>query len=363
MTAGLEIADRIPNFSLVDDAGQVFLFYEFAVGEPVILLAFGGKTDAQTAKAHLATMSAWWRDHQDVALVALKSGAVTDNAALADELDLLMPLLTDPQDKVARALFGPNLPEQDGLCAVILDRNLRVAERSTPGGPEAVAAAFAQAAPVLARRAGSPDQTVTMTAPVLIVPDVLSPALCTTLIERFEDYGPEPSPMPTLVNGHVDLAVDRRRKDRLDVVLPDDDVTNALAQQITRRVLPEVQKAFWYRPTRFERLKLVSYGADTGGHFGAHRDNTAADVAHRRFAMTLNLNTHAYDGGGLVFPEYGPTVYAPPAGGAIVFSGSHAHAVQPVTRGTRYALISFMHADELAQAQTAAAAQGVTPGM
>src|SRR5215218_7840664 len=45
------------------------------------------------------------------------------------------------------------------------------------------------------------------------------------------------------------------------------------------------------------------------------RDNLSPATAHRRFALTLNLND-GYQGGQLRFPEYGPELYRPAPGAA-----------------------------------------------
>ncbi len=343
--AGLNPGDRVANFSLVDDAGQLFLFYEAAVGDPMVLFAYGGATPPEKVEESLAAMNGWWRAKPDIPMIAIHPGAVQANAALAEKLDLVFPLLTDTDRALAPKWFGDAVASGNGLYALIVDRNLRVVERVMPDEDRTLTKTLVDVAPVLARRAASPAGTAAMTAPVLVVPDVLPADFCRSLIDRFEGWSPEVSAMPTIVDGKVALAPDPERKVRRDVVLKDEAVVQQIAGLLARRVLPEMQKAFWYRATRFENLKLVAYEAGAKGHFAAHRDNTAPDTAHRRFAMTLNLNTPDYEGGGLVFPEYGETVYAPDPGAAIVFSGSHAHAVQKVTKGTRYALITFMSAD------------------
>jgi predicted 2-oxoglutarate/Fe(II)-dependent dioxygenase YbiX len=79
----------------------------------------------------------------------------------------------------------------------------------------------------------------------------------------------------------------------------------------------------------------------------AHRDNTTKGTAHRRFAVTINLNDD-FEGGELVFSEFGPRRYRAPPGGAVVFSCSLLHQVVPVTRGIRYATLPFLH-DEAAE--------------
>ena len=60
------------------------------------------------------------------------------------------------------------------------------------------------------------------------------------------------------------------------------------------------------------------------------------------FALSINLNTDEYDGGDLRFPEYGPHLYRPELGAALVFSCSLIHEALPVTRGRRFVLLNFM---------------------
>ncbi len=60
--------------------------------------------------------------------------------------------------------------------------------------------------------------------------------------------------------------------------------------------------------TRIERDLIARYDAETGGHFGPHRDDTGISVAHRRFAVSINLNSD-FDGGEISFPEYNPRTF------------------------------------------------------
>ena len=48
--------------------------------------------------------------------------------------------------------------------------------------------------------------------------------------------------------------------------------------------------------------------------------------------MSLNLNAGEYEGGFLRFPEYGPNLYMPETGCAVVFSCSLLHEALAVTR-------------------------------
>ena len=110
--------------------------------------------------------------------------------------------------------------------------------------------------------------------------------------------------------------------------------------------MPEIEKAFHFRITRSPWLKIGCYAADSGGFFGPHRDDTTPRSSYRRFALTLNLNTGEYEGGYLRFPEYGPHLYRPGAGDAIVFSCSLVHEVIPVSAGKRFALITFFYGED-----------------
>jgi len=182
-------------------------------------------------------------------------------------------------------------------------------------------------------------------APVLLLPNVLDEQACAWLIEIWRTQGN--------VDTGVEASADLRRaetlsdahKRRSDHTVSDQQVSRRIAGIVGAAVMPEVRKAFAYRATRFEGFKIGCYDASTGGFFRAHRDNLSPSTAHRRFALTLNLNDD-YEGGQLRFPEYGPQQYRPPAGGALVFSCSHLHEVLDVTRGRRFVLLSFLYGDE-----------------
>jgi predicted 2-oxoglutarate/Fe(II)-dependent dioxygenase YbiX len=97
-----------------------------------------------------------------------------------------------------------------------------------------------------------------------------------------------------------------------------------------------------------ERYIVSCYAAEDAAHFRAHRDNTTKGTAHRRFAVSINLNDD-FDGGEVSFPEYGPRSFKPPPGGAVVFSCSLLHAVSQVTRGRRFAFLPFLYDEEAAK--------------
>ena len=108
------------------------------------------------------------------------------------------------------------------------------------------------------------------------------------------------------------------------------------------RLVPEMKKVLHFHRWDMEALRIGCYKAADSGFFNIHRDNCNPSVAKRKYAITVNLNTGDYEGGTLRFPEYGNELFAPPAGGAIVFSCSMLHEVLPVTKGERYTLLTFL---------------------
>ena len=201
-------------------------------------------------------------------------------------------------------------------------------------------------------------------APVLFLPSVLEPALCRRLIEGYETAGGEESGFMRERDGKTVLVIDHRHKRRSDWTIDDETLKDTLRQRIKRRIVPEIEKAFQYKVTRMERYIVACYDSVVEGQFKAHRDNTTKGTAHRRFAVTVNLNSDEYEGGELMFPEYGRTVFKPPVGGAVVFSCSLLHQALPVTRGKRYAFLPFLYDDAAArirEANNAYLADNVTP--
>jgi predicted 2-oxoglutarate/Fe(II)-dependent dioxygenase YbiX len=198
-----------------------------------------------------------------------------------------------------------------------------------------------------APRAGAPQ------APVLFLPNVFEPALCRRLIEGYDQGGGEESGFMREKDGKTVLVVDHKHKRRSDWTIEDETLKDSLRQRIKRRIVPEIEKAFQFKVTRMERYIVACYDSSVGGHFQAHRDNTTKGTAHRRFAVTINLNSNAYEGGELMFPEYGRTVFKPPVGGAVVFSCGLLHQALPVTSGKRYAFLPFLYDDAAAKIREA----------
>ncbi len=242
---------------------------------------------------------------------------------------------------------------------VVLDPTLRVLE-IVPFKPEGADCAelFAclDALPPPHLHAGPPLQ-----APVLVLPNVFEPAFCRRLIELHEADGGRPTGFMSEVAGKTVELTDPGRKRRRDFIVEDESVILAVQRRIKRRIVPEIARLFFFDATRIERYLVGCYTAEEGGHFAAHRDNTTRGTAHRRFAVSINLNDD-FEGGEVSFPEYGPRGFKPPVGGAVVFSCSLMHAVSAVSRGRRYAFLPFLY-DEAAARVRAANHQFLDPSL
>jgi predicted 2-oxoglutarate/Fe(II)-dependent dioxygenase YbiX/peroxiredoxin len=251
----------------------------------------------------------------------------------------------DTDGRISRA-SGCLVDNRFSPATLVLDERLRVFA-ALPCGQDGEAHAAAVAR--LLEGAPPPGSRSSDQAPVLIIPEVFEPALCQRLMAYYDAGGAGESGFMQDREGKTVGVYDYRHKRRSDKMITDDELRDLCRRRIEQRVVPEVARAFQFRATRLERHLVARYDGETGGHFGPHRDNTTHGTAHRRFAVSVVLNTGAFEGGELRFPEYGPVTYSPPAGGAVVFSCSVLHQATPVSRGHRYCYLPFLY-DEAAEA-------------
>ena len=231
-------------------------------------------------------------------------------------------------------------------CWFVLDPTLRVMASFAfqPDGSDRRAVAdFLMALPAVDAFPG-----FRVHAPILVLPNVFEPDFCRRLIALYEADGGAASGFMQERDGKTVLVSNASHKQRSDVLVGDAQTIKAIQARIMRRIVPEIAKVHQFAVTRMERYLVGCYDAETGGHFGPHRDNTTKATAHRRFAVSINLNAD-FEGGQVRFPEYGRQSYKPPPGGAVVFSCSLLHAVSKVTHGKRYAFLPFLYDDAAAR--------------
>ncbi|MBU1378063.1 MAG: 2OG-Fe(II) oxygenase [Alphaproteobacteria bacterium] len=245
----------------------------------------------------------------------------------------------DPEGEIA-ALYGAG----EGLW-VVLDPMQRLLVMGLMAETDRVFADLSRRPP--------PDQHagVEVVAPVLIVPRVLETDLCRRLIALYDAEGGAPSGTMQQQDGRT-VGVLSSFKKRRDAMIEDEALQADIRDRLRVRLLPQIEKAFQFNATRIERYIVACYDASEGGYFRPHRDNTTTGTAHRKFAVSINLNDN-FVGGDLRFPEFGRRTYRPPLGGAVVFSCSLLHEATPVTRGTRYATLPFLYDEDGARVRAA----------
>ncbi|QEX25119.1 hypothetical protein FRZ61_50650 [Hypericibacter adhaerens] len=303
-------------------------FYERTLGRPLALLLSPGP---QTLAAYATAQADYAAAGVDI--LALVPG---DSALLADAAALPYLVLGDTQGRILNGLHRA-LGRGPGEALLLLDPNQRLIAAESGATPaEAALPRLLASIP-----ATSPD-IVRSAAPALLVPDVLDRPTCRALIRRWHDQGHDEGRVAGRVQGEQTHEINAALKKRLDHVIRDHDLTQVLAQTIGRRVAPEMAKAFLFTAGfRFENFKIVCYDAGRGDYFRRHRDSQGPGTGSRMFAMTLNLNSEEYEGGELIFPEYGQQRFKPPGGGAVVFSCALVHEALPVLSGRRFALLTF----------------------
>jgi hypothetical protein len=308
-----------------------------------IVLAFQGSAADPAADAALQTLAASRRLAEDGKAAFF---AVVSEPGSRIALEARFPSIVFLWDGegLARA-FGA------ARAVVVLDPMLRVVDVAPLDGCARVLERLDRASPPSnISGAGAPT-------PILALADVLEPELCRHLIECFERGGGKDSGFMQDQGGRSVEIFDDGWKRRRDFLLTDPRLIASIRARIGRRICPEIKKAFQMTATRIERDLVARYDAETSGHFGPHRDDTGISVAHRRFAVSINLNAD-FDGGEISFPEYSPRAFKAAPGTAIVFSASILHQVSRVTRGRRYVFLTFLFdedAERLRQANLKAA--------
>jgi predicted 2-oxoglutarate/Fe(II)-dependent dioxygenase YbiX len=343
MPSGFTRGDRIPDIQRLDPGGESRMLYDLQVGQPILLMLFDDPEahDTRSVLSILTHEDPNWIQITRVALIKstpaqcrnLMNGAYKSLSILADD------------GGVAKHLLGTESTGSHPITAFALDANFRVIERLEHKSSEslddfmkrvkAVYKSLAQSAPIILQQQ----------APVLFIPRVLESSKCDELIQFFNKEGGQPSGIAHIEGNNIKWQPDPSVKMRRDVYMKDSPLLESVKVLLARRVLPEIKRCFSFQVTQHEIFKLVCYDAQTGGYFRPHRDNESRDTQHRRFAMTLNLNTGDYSGGQLRFPEFGPDLYQPERGGALIFSCTLLHEVMPVTAGERYVFLGFFFGD------------------
>jgi predicted 2-oxoglutarate/Fe(II)-dependent dioxygenase YbiX len=330
--------DRAPNCIGVTSQGKLYSF-EGQAGRPAVLI-IARDVAVEGLNALLATFAEALPQFTvlDTDVVVLFGDEASEVFEFALETPTPLTLVGNAAPFLQAIQFASELPE-----LVVLDRNGRAVQTFRPNEPDILVAAALTALHTL------PVETprdIVLPAPLLILPNVLNRPLCAELVQLHRNSGAFDSGfVSTDAQGKAVVKIDHSIKKRRDILLGrDNEINIQLSRLIMERIKFEVKRAFQADITHMDRLLISAYD-DTGGHFKRHRDDFPANVAFRQFALSINLNADDYEGGYLSFPEYNSHRYRAPTGAAVIFSSKVLHEVSAVTKGERYALLSFMHND------------------
>jgi predicted 2-oxoglutarate/Fe(II)-dependent dioxygenase YbiX/peroxiredoxin len=252
-------------------------------------------------------------------------------------LGMRQNLLADPRHRFANSL-GIWIQERIRPSAFILCPNLRVlGKRINISAYDMVHLPLDDAKHAInayEEKNRSP-RIITELPPAMIINNVFTPEQCAHYIDVFRNGEQVEGTVGADRQYHPNV---KSRTDHMVYGNANYDIDAKLA----RSVFPEIRKVFGFDVSHRESYKVGRYSAEKGGFFKGHRDNYELALGYRRVAMTVNLNDD-YEGGGVIFPEYGRDVYRPPAGGALVFPCAVLHEAIKITKGERFALICFFH--------------------
>lgn len=334
--------DPAPAFHARSDRNPRYAF-DTAAGHNIVLTFIESAKEQHDFLQELSTSQKFDDEHSALFVVTRHKD---DEAAGA--LPLRIPGIRaffDDSGEIAD-LYGLNRFESRPVSFVISPRMQVIGLINLPAGDHAKAVLS-----IINRLPGASELPPVLShPPILIIPHAFEPELCKALIKGYQENGGRMSGFMRDVEGKTVEIQDKGHKVRRDWNIEEgnSDLINVIQNRFKRRVIPEIRKAFQFEVTRMERYIVSCYDSDEGGHFRAHRDNTTKGTAHRRFAVSVNLNQEEYEGGNLRFPEFGMRSYRPPTGGCCVFSCSLLHEATPVTMGARYAFLPFLY-DEAAK--------------
>jgi predicted 2-oxoglutarate/Fe(II)-dependent dioxygenase YbiX len=336
-TTGITLGDPVPWFKARNISGGGEDLHVSA-GRWILLAFLGSLAEAQ-AQTRLATL-------------------VKQAASFLDDHLIIYAVLATPPHNVEPllAMSGPVLrfiSDYDGAIGayygadetprtIALDPMLRAIADipcDHPDGHDAILERLLLDLPPVDNSAGVP-----LTAPALIVPSVFDFPLCELLVGLYKKVGGQDSGFLVDHGGKTATVRIHSQKRRQDMIVALPELRQRMRERIVTRLLPAIERYFSFQATRMDRYTVSCYDSEIGGYFRRHRDNLNAGAEHRRFAVSINLNSD-YEGCDLIFPEFGRRTYRAPAGGAIVFSCGALHEVTPITKGARYAFLPFLYSE------------------
>lgn len=137
--------------------------------------------------------------------------------------------------------------------------------------------------------------------------------------------------------GQIDYE-SRRARER---IVPPEAEYAWIYQRLATVVREANQKAYQFRLDDFMTVAVLEYSPN--GFFDCHMDLGTGIFAARKLSLVTFLTPpEDYEGGDLCFMDGGPPLRMP-QGATVIFPSYLMHKVEPVTRGNRFTLVSWVH--------------------
>lgn len=176
-------------------------------------------------------------------------------------------------------------------------------------------------------------------------PALLTPAECKRLIKhatrRYD-------PVEAVVGHGASARADKMRTSTIRWLSYSDLDLLWLRLRIEEKILVANREGFGYNiQPSFTEIQFTEYHASHGGHYDWHEDNSAQmkKPFDRKLSFVLQLSDPKdYEGGEFELhgDELPPRAFTQ-QGDALIFRSCLKHRVTPVTRGTRYSLVTWVH--------------------
>jgi peroxiredoxin len=313
------IGERLPRIVLQDERFKSF-DVNHLIGKPVVLFYFLSIHHPFCSEL-LNTIQSNINQFREkgVTVVAISPNLAIDLSECAKRLNLIFPLLSDPEFHAAKALgialtakAGPKEAIEVRRATVVLDSTLRIRKQYYPKETHAhVLQVLDELSEVLPE---NQPYLVKTHAPILFIPNVIEPGLCKEIAIQQHLVPP--------FNSYVD-------------------------KRFYERVVPEVLKAFYFKAKKRKVPIIDGYIADNKGPTKLFRVHAQEQELPFQYVILIGLSApDEYEGGGICFPEYSLGIYKPKLGEAMVYSTFLLQEILPVTSGKATLLTSYFYDEE-----------------
>lgn len=168
--------------------------------------------------------------------------------------------------------------------------------------------------------------------------NVFTPDECQKIIDTFASQ--------ELEEGYIDGGKhnDRIRKSKLHFIDSSDPDTQWMYDPVSKAVLTLNNDFFGFDIEKIEVLQFSEYHSEYGGFYDKHIDQMMSGHGHRKLSFTIQLcDEESYEGGNLnLWLKNDPDVAPRTQGTMTLFPSYTLHEVEPVTKGSRYALVGWV---------------------